>query len=173
MRPRTLKSAAEHGDLEAVIYHLSNGADINGTTAAGHFALGDAIINDHPHIVECLIAHGADVNLESAFGWTPLYIAAWKNRPECAAMLLQARARKNTKTTEGWYSPPSYTPLHIAAERGHLAIVKLLIRAGARINARTGTRKTAFDLAKANGHKSVVRFLNSQVAARSLEQNMS
>ena len=55
MRPRTLKSAAEAGDLDAVKYHLSRGAEINATTAAGHFALGGAIINRHPHIVEYLI----------------------------------------------------------------------------------------------------------------------
>jgi len=171
MRPRTLKAAAERGDLEAVMYHLSNGADINGTTAAGHFALGGAIINDHPHIVEFLLSNGADVNLESEYGWTPLYIAAWKNRPECAALLLQARARINTRTTEGWNSPPAYAPLHIAAACGHLAIVMMLITAGARINARTGTRETAFDLAKANGHTSVVRFLASLTTSRPLKKN--
>ncbi len=56
-RPRTLKSASQAGDLDAVKYHISQGADVNATTAAGHFALGGAVINGHSEVVECLIAH--------------------------------------------------------------------------------------------------------------------
>lgn len=57
-RPRTLKSASGAGDLDAVKYHLSQGADVNATTAAGHFALGAAVINGHSEVVEFLIAQG-------------------------------------------------------------------------------------------------------------------
>ena len=75
MRPRTLKSAAQAGDLDAVKYHLAQGAKINATTAAGHFPLGGAIIHGHSHVVEFLISRGANVNLKSEYGWTPLYLA--------------------------------------------------------------------------------------------------
>ncbi|MBI5761312.1 MAG: ankyrin repeat domain-containing protein [Planctomycetales bacterium] len=159
MRPRTLKSAAEAGDLVSVQYHLERGADINGTTAAGHFALGGAILNDHAHIVEYLIAHGADINQESEFGWTPLYLAAWSDSPRSAALLLIARARINTKTRGGWNSPSGYTPLHIAAERGHLAVVMLLVAAGAKVDAQNGSSETARDLAIASGCSSTAKFL--------------
>lgn len=159
MRPRTLKSAAEAGDLAAVQFHLERGADINGTTAAGHFALGGAILNDHSSVVEYLIAQGADINKESDFGWTPLYLAAWSNRPDSAALLLISGARTNSKTREGFNSPDEYTPLHIAAERGHLAVVMLLVAAGAKVDATNAKSATALDLALSSGHASVVKFL--------------
>ena len=167
MRPRTLKSAAERGDLDAVKFHLSKGAKINATSTAGHFALGGAILNGHPHIVEYLIANGADIDQKSEFGWTPLYLAAWTGNPECAATLLLAGAKINTKTLGGWNSPSGYSPLHIAAERGSLAIVMLLIAAGARIAARNGSSEKALDLAIESGHTSIVEFLKSMVVSRS------
>lgn len=159
MRPRKLKSAAEAGDLDAVKYHLSRGAEINATTAAGHFALGGAIINGHPHVVEYLIAHGADINQKSEFGWSPLYLAAWQGEAEIAALLLLAGARINTKTLGGWNSPSGYSPLHIAAERGRLAIVMLLVAAGAQVDAPDGSGKTAHDLAVRNARAAVAKFL--------------
>lgn len=167
MRPRTLKSAAEAGDLEAVEYHLAKGADINGTTAAGHFALDGAIINDHADVVEYLIRHGANINQKSEYGWSPLYVAAWANRPECAALLLLAGARMNAKTLGGWNSPSGYTALHIAAERGCLAIVMLLVAAGAQVDTPSGSSETALDLAIESGHTCIVKFLKSLVASGS------
>lgn len=159
MRPRTLKSASEAGDLDAVMYHLSQGADVNTTTAAGYFALGGAVVNGHPHIVECLIAHGADVDQLSEYGWSPLYLAAWQDQPEIAAQLLLAGARISTKTLGGWNSPSGYTPLHIAAERGHLAIVMLLVAAGARLDATDSADETALDLAVEHNQTAVAKFL--------------
>jgi ankyrin repeat protein len=159
MRPRTLKSAAEAGDLDAVKYHLSRGAEINATTAAGHFALGGAIINGHARVVEYLIAHGADIDQESEYGWTPLYLAAWTGRAEIAALLLLAGPRIDSKTLGGWNSPSGYTPLHIAASGGRLAIVMLLVAAGAQVDALDGSSRTPLDLAVQHGATAVVNFL--------------
>jgi len=159
MRPRTLKSAAEAGDLDAVKYHLAMGADVNATNAAGHFALGGAIVNGHLAVVEYLIAHGADIDQRSEFGWTPIYLAAWRGHSEIAAQLLLAGARFNTSTVGGWNSPSGYTPLHIAAERGHLAIVMLLVAAGARVDAIDAAGDTALDLALSEDHTAVAKFL--------------
>jgi ankyrin repeat protein len=166
MRPRTLKAAAERGDLDAVKYHLSQGADINGTTAAGHFALDGAIINDHPHVVEYLIANGADINKMSEFRWSPLYVAAWAGSIESAALLLLAGAKMETKTLDGPHSPDEYTPLHIAAVNGRLAVVLLLIGAGANVEARTGSGETALDLARQCKHTAVVKLLKRVVSSR-------
>ncbi|MDZ4782290.1 MAG: ankyrin repeat domain-containing protein [Planctomycetia bacterium] len=167
MRPRTLKSAAEAGDLAAVQYHLERGADINATTAAGHFPLGGAIINGHAEVVQYLIAHGADIDQSSEFGWTPLYLAAWTGNKEIAAVLLSAGARRNTKTLAGMHSPDRYTPLHIAAERGFLDVVKLLVGAGARLNARNGSSETALDLAIENRRNSTAKFLAGLIPSSS------
>jgi ankyrin repeat protein len=167
MRPRTLRSAAEAGDLEALRYHLSRGADVNATTAAGHFALGGAIINRHFQVVEYLIANGADINQVSESGWSPLYLAAWAGCVHSTALLLLAGAKINTRTTGGWNSPSGYTPLHIAAERGQLAIVMLLVAAGAQVGARNGSSKTALDLAIAAGHSAIVQFLQNCAASGS------
>jgi len=159
MRPRTLKSAAEAGDLDAVKYHLSRGKKINATTAAGHFPLGGAIIYGHIKVVKFLIAHGANVNLKSAYGWTPLYLAAWTGNDEIAAVLIDAHARVNTKTLQGWNSPNGFSPLHVASECGSLDVVKLLIAAGARVGAKDGDGKTAMEIATERGHMEVVEFL--------------
>lgn len=161
MRPKTLKSAAKAGDLDAVKYHLAQGAKINAITAAGHFALGGAIIHGHSHVVEFLIARGANVNLKSEYGWTPLYLAAWTGNAEIAVLLLSAGARINTKTVGGWNSPYGYSPLHIAAANGSLDVVKLLVASGARVNARNGESKTPLDIATEQGHTRVVRFLKT------------
>jgi ankyrin repeat protein len=163
MGPKTLKSAAEKGDLDAVQFYLANGADINATTAAGHFALGGAILNRHSHIVEYLIANGASIDQTSEFGWSPLYLAAWTGSAEIAAHLLLAGANPNTKTRGGRNSPSGYTPLHIAAESGRLAIVMLLVARGARVNERNGSSETALELAIESGHNSIATFLKDSV----------
>ena len=164
MRPRTLKSASERGDLDAVQHHLSKGAKINATTAAGHFALGGAIIHRHPHVVEYLIASGADIDQKSEYAWTPLYLAAWVGSAECTALLLLAGAKINTKTRGGWNSPGGYSPLHIAAKSGRLAIVMLLVGAGAEVEARDDSSETALDMAIESGHTSIVKFLKNLAA---------
>lgn len=163
MRPRTLKSAAEAGDIDAIVYHLARGEKINARTAAGHFPLGGAIIKGHSHVVRFLIEHGADVDMKSEFGWSPLYLAAWTGNAEIAKLLLAAGARIHSKTIASWNSPDGYTPLHIAAMNGSLKVVKLLIAAGARINAKNGLGQTALDVALEHDEKKVARFLRSYI----------
>lgn len=161
-RPRTLKSAAEAGDLEAVKYHLDAGADINGTTAAGHYPLGGAIINGHLEVVQFLLEAGAEPNRTSTFNWTPLYLAAWQGQARIATTLLRVGARLDTCTIVGWYSPDRWTALHVAADRGYLAVVRVLVQAGARIDCKDGNGRAPLDLALLSGHRGVATFLKSQ-----------
>ncbi len=167
MGNRTLKTASESGDLDAVRRHLANGADVNATTAAGHFALGGAIINDHIEVVRELIAHGADVNLESEYRWTPLYLAAWQDCAEIAQVLIDAGAKLETATISGYYSPPRYRPLHIACLNGYVDVVKVLIDNGADLNALNGMNSTPLDMAKSKGHQEVVDLLEAHGAVSS------
>ncbi|MEZ6153408.1 MAG: ankyrin repeat domain-containing protein [Pirellulaceae bacterium] len=91
-RPRTLKSASGAGDLDAVKYHLSQGADVNATTAAGHFALGAAVINGHSDVVEFLIAQGAT----NDDGQTALDLAVEEGHASIVRFLKRAMKSSNT-----------------------------------------------------------------------------
>ena len=161
MRPRTLKSAAEAGDIDAMEYHLARGADINARTAAGHFPLGGAIFYSHSEAVEFLIAEGAKINMKTEFDWTPLYMPAWRGNARIAALLIAAGAHLNSRTIGGWNSPSGFTPLHAAADNGSLEVVKLLIAAGASLIARNGSGKTALDVAVERGNNQIARFLRA------------
>lgn len=159
MRPRTLKSAAEIGDLEAVKYYLQNGVDVNARTAAGHFPLGGAIIHGHYGVVRFLIQHGADVNLQSVYGWTPLYLAACTGKPGIAAELLRSGACLESRTIPGYNSPHSWTPLLAACANNFVETVQILLSAGAKTDAKDGQGCTALHLAAAHGHLKIVRLL--------------
>jgi ankyrin repeat protein len=158
-RPRTLKSAAEAGDAQAILYHLQRGSDVNATTAAGHFALGGAVINGHAEAVALLLVHGADVNMLSVFHWSPLYLACWKGHARIAQLLIAAGAKLHCRTRYGWNSPDGWTPLHVAAAGGYTDVARVLVRAGARLTARDGADQTPLDVARDYGHRGTARFL--------------
>ena len=53
------------------------------------------------------------------------------------------------------------SPLHIASKRGSVEIVELLINCGANVDAKNGQGKTALDLAKMSGNKSLIDLLEN------------
>ena len=58
---------------------------------------------------------------------------------------------------------PGFSALHIAARSKHYSVIKVLVSAGAALELRTGTGKTAVELAMKNGcDSSVVALLQGE-----------
>lgn len=66
--------ASGEGQLEAVIYLLKSGADINGLSGiANRSALHEAALRGHFDVVKLLIKKGANINIRNTHKRTPLY----------------------------------------------------------------------------------------------------
>jgi ankyrin repeat protein len=159
-KKRTLNSAAEFGDIPSIMFHLLNGADINGRIGNGFFPLGGAVHYGHGQATLYLIEHGADINTPTTLNWSPLYIAAWMRHLEVAKILLQAGADTKLSTIYRQYTPSreGYTALHAAAFNGDAKMVRLLLKYGASKRARA-SKLTPEDVARRSGFSSVARLL--------------
>ena len=98
------------GDIEAVKWHLANGADINARDNDGITPLIWVAVRNKMQAVELLIAEGADVNVKDKFNNTPMYRAAFAGQSEIVQVLIANGAGVNVEDAKG------ETPLD-AAER--------------------------------------------------------
>lgn len=164
---RTLNSAAESGDIESIMFHLLEGADVNGRKANGYFPLGGAAHYGHPQAVKYLVEHGAKINMLTTYHWSPLFIAAWRQHHDVAKILLAAGASTKPRTIYGEYSPcpGGFTALHAAAFNGDIKMVRLLVAHGADISAKARDRLPE-DVARDEGHKSITRLLSAKRRGR-------
>ena len=160
---RTLHSAAESGDIESIMFHLLEGADVNERKANGHFPLGGAAHCGHPQAVKYLVEHGAKINMLTTFHWSPLFIAAWQDHLDVAKVLLAAGASTKPRTISGEYSPcpDGYTALHAAATTGNMKMVRLLLAHGADTSAKAWGELPE-DVARDEGHISIARLLRAK-----------
>ena len=113
---------ALYGDYESLEKALKAGADPNETNRFGQTPLNHAIHNNHPKIVQLLLAHGADPNHHRNDGLSVLREAATKHSDACLKLLLRAGAR------------PDSQALHIAGWLGHMNNMRLLLEAGGNPN---------------------------------------
>lgn len=174
----SLIGAAAHGNLTAVQHLLDQGADINGTTPAGHTALMGAAAQGHTAVVQCLLERGADVNAKAQNEATALIAAARRWHEEVVQLLLehgadvQARTRFHVTALlaalsgEGFlydaaldvYEPKEFVITHEALPRVQ-HILTLLLDHGADINEKNREGKTALRLAVETGHSELVQTL--------------
>ena len=89
----TLHIKCSQGDIEAVKWHLDEGADVNAKDKEGMTPLHCAASSDYKEIIELLIAKGADVNAKTKSGRTPLDRAISNNHPETADLLRKHGAK--------------------------------------------------------------------------------
>ena len=96
---------------------------------------------------------------EGGFGIMPLHAACSRGYVECAQLLLAAHAAVDQADNK------CVTPLISACIGGFLDVVKLLIQAGARTDLRLmdgpNKGKLALNIAEAEGHTAIVRFLRT------------
>ncbi len=144
-------------DKEAVVDSVFRhyGADPNKRDTSGATRFMSIAASGNVKMAEVYLAHGADVNARDNNGWTPLMAASQTGNPEMVEFLIKHGANVNDSDKLGC------TPLMAAAQNGNLNAVAVLIDAKADINATSKVPSgfTAKDVAKANGHKKVVKLL--------------
>jgi serine/threonine-protein phosphatase 6 regulatory ankyrin repeat subunit B len=102
-------------------------------------------------VMEALIYSGIDINFKDDNGWTALLIAVENGHIEVVKMLIGAGADINIKGNGG------LTALMRAAKNGYIEIVKMLIESGAYLNTKNLDGETAYDLAKNQSTKDLIR----------------
>jgi ankyrin repeat protein len=121
-----LYRAVDFGQIDAVNFLLSRGADPNLPNSHGMTAIYAASFKGRSDVIRVLIAAGANVEIaDDEYGITPLIAAAWRGHPDAVQQLLDADANVNTRAKDG------NTALSRASDAGHNEIVKLLRQAGA------------------------------------------
>jgi ankyrin repeat protein len=70
-----LYKAAGDGDSAQVSALLQSGADVNGRTGSGSYALNNAAVENEVEIIKLLLEHGANPNVQNSQGDTPLICA--------------------------------------------------------------------------------------------------
>jgi hypothetical protein len=115
-----------------------------------------AAYNGHVEIARLLLQNGADVNARCNNGWTPLLSAASHGHIDILHLLVENGADLEAQSNDGGRA------LHCAADYGHLPFIQELIsRYRVDINARVNDGRTAFMLARALNHSTVIHFLQS------------
>jgi ankyrin repeat protein len=131
-----LHAAVRSGRLDAVMFLLCNGADVNAAAFPNGHGLGGltplhiACSQGDSQVTRLLLLNGADVNarasvIASGGGETPLHLAADKGHHEIAQILLSNGADPNAANALG------LTPWSIASRNGYLAIADELASHGA------------------------------------------
>ncbi|XP_049273261.1 ankyrin repeat domain-containing protein 16 isoform X2 [Rhipicephalus sanguineus] len=151
-----LHTAALHGQLQCVKLLLKRGhyppdvADNCGTTP-----FMDAASADQVAILDCLAElQKADVTKMDVLGNNSLHLAAQTGATSAVLSLVEKYAL-DINSINSW----GQTPLHLSAKAGQDDVVKLLIDLGAVCNVRDNKGRTAYDLAKNNGHNTCCRLL--------------
>jgi len=151
-----LMTASRTGNADVVGRLLAAGADVDAATEEGasgaQTALMWAVAQQHPAVVEVLLAHGADVHARSTtFTETVKTVSTYANYG------LQCVPREECYITE--VRSGGFTPLLFAARVGDLASARLLVAAGADVNEAAPDGAGALAIAALSGHAAVGAFL--------------
>ncbi len=116
-----LHIAAEKGNVDAAMFLIENGANVNVADANGNTPLV-FVINKTGNlkITERLLEKGASVNAQNRTGETALMYAAWHGHSAIVQLLLENRADVTLKNRQG------NTALTLAESKGHQQIVEML-----------------------------------------------
>ena len=144
-----LMTASRTGSVEAVRLLASHGADLNAREhTRGQTALMWAVAQQHPGVVETLIALGADVHAHSA--------------PQPRRIHTRTAGFNPTGVIDTVLG--SNTPVLFAARQGDLDTARHLVASGADVNDTAATGTSALVVAAHSGHTALARFLLAQGA---------
>jgi ankyrin repeat protein len=122
-----LHGAARFGQIKAVQFLISKGADLNSVDEIGNTPLHLAAIYNHHQVVRLLISKGSEINAKNEDGRTPLHEASSCGSKEAVGVLITQGANINAKNKYG------DTPLHLGADSQFTDIVDLLVKRKAKI----------------------------------------
>jgi len=149
-----LRLAATDGNLARVETFLKQGVDIHAADAKGTTPLFLAAQHGHQQVVAHLLEQGAAVNQARQDGVTPLFVAARQGHRDIVALFLNRGANVNAQSGVG-----GVTLLHVSAYRNDHALVTLLLQHGADKNARMNSGERPIDLARQQGHQTLIPLL--------------
>jgi len=151
---RPLVVAILHQHVEVLRLLLASGACPDEPDGHGDTPLICATVSGQVDMVEALVEGGADVEASDLEGDTPLVCAAMNGCAEVIPALVRAGAEVDAPHDAG-----GDVPLIRAVAGGHLASVRALLDCRARLDARSTRGQSAFEVAKANGHREVLEVL--------------
>lgn len=117
-----LYRAAGEGKVTDVVSLLKGGAEVNGRTRSGSYALNAAAVENNTEVIQILLAHGADPNVQNSQGDTPL-ICATKyagGKPTTVELLVDAGSDLGIKDNSG------NTALDYAKTKGQADAIAIL-----------------------------------------------
>ena len=151
-----LMIAAYHGNSDAVMILLVNGADVSIVEDYGRSALHASAQEGYCAISKMLLNAGADLEVTALFGITPLAMAAQQGHTAVMRVLLEAGANPDSRRSDG------NTPLLFAAQHGDVDAIRMLLGAQADplLSIKHGSEEyLPLDVAAQFGHSEVVREL--------------
>lgn len=148
-----LVQAAADGDLEGVLFLLSDGEDPNvAHQRDGWTPLMSAAFYGHTEVATALIEAGANLDRGTDDEWTPLMGAAQNGHVEIVELLLDSGANSRVGRSSNW------TALHSAVFNNHEEISRLLLEAEAPYEA-AEKGFTPLALAAQEGHDAIIQLL--------------
>ena len=149
-----LRTAAMDGYLIRVERLLLDGVSPEAADERGVTPLHLAAKNGHREVVAFLLNHGAPMDHIRQDGVTPIFLAAQEGHRDIVALFLGKGAEVNQQARVG-----SVTLLHLGAYRGDQEMVSLLLTYGADKNARMSSGERPVDLARQQGHTTLIPLL--------------
>jgi ankyrin repeat protein len=149
-----LRVAAMDGYAIRVERLLIDGVSPQAADERGVTPLHLAVKNGHREVIAILLDHGASMDHIRQDGVTPLFLAAQEGRRDIVALFLERGAEINQQARVG-----NGTLLHLGAYRGDQDMVALLLKYGADKNARMSSGELPVDLARQQGHTTLVPLL--------------
>jgi serine/threonine-protein phosphatase 6 regulatory ankyrin repeat subunit B len=157
-----LHLAAEIGNIDAMGWLVTHGADLNAKDKAGSSVLHCVVEGGRLEAISWLIAQGADVNAEEMEGAPVLHYAAYCNPPpaepvrlgvQVIELLVGHGADVNAVDNKG------ITVLHKCAMYGQILEMEWLVGHGVDVNVVDKIGNNALHCAAGRGHVDVIRWL--------------
>ncbi len=161
---RAMTAAALNDCINVLEYFITDKkANIN-VENFDETVLGSAARKASLNTIQYLVNHGADVNGGNARVFTPLDRAVNSNRMDIVKYLIDKGADVNVIGVYSNGGGKTDSLLTQAVQNGYFDMVKILVENGANINYEedwTGGKKTALDVAKQEGSKHIIDYLEN------------
>ncbi|KAK2774486.1 37s ribosomal protein rsm22 [Colletotrichum kahawae] len=156
--PAALSTAIKSSNIEALIWLLERGFDVNSQDSDGLTPLGRAAPGGLISVCLLLIQRrediGLDIDLEGSDGRSPLVLAVINDHVEVVGLLLDGKA-----SISNMDSGADLHALTLAARYGRVEIARLLLDANAALDAEDENGETALTMAASKGHDGVLQLL--------------